>query len=216
LTLTGDVDFAIAGALKENKGLVCLNIWLRGEEPWDAVCDSLKTHPTLEVLHLRSYLTLEGVPLDPAAITSRMQALLDMMKMNKSIHTTHLNALYSDHELFRGSVIPYLETNLKTHRLRPRLLAIQKTRPIAYRSKVLGRALLAVRSDPNRFWMLLSGNSEVAFPSTTTTTTPVTNLSMPATAADTVTATRAAFPTGASAAVIVATPTTCQKRKAHP
>jgi hypothetical protein len=56
-----------------------------------------------------------------------------------------------------------------TNRLRPRLLAIQKTRPITYRAKVLGRALLAVRTDPNRFWMLLSGNPEVAFPSTTAT-----------------------------------------------
>jgi hypothetical protein len=29
-----------------------------------------------------------------------------------------------------------------------------------YRVKVLGRALLAVRTDPNRFWMLLSGNAD--------------------------------------------------------
>jgi hypothetical protein len=188
LTLTGDVDrrqvLAIAGALKENKGLVCLNIWLRGEEPRDAVCDSLKTHPTLEVLHLRSYLALEGVPLDPAAITSRIQALLDMMKMNKSIHTIHLNPLFSDHELIRGSVIPYHETN----RLRPRLLATQKTHPIAYRAKLLGRALLAVRSDPSRFWMLVSGNAEVAFASTTAMTR-------------TVTASWTASATGASASV---------------
>jgi hypothetical protein len=207
--------FAIAGALEENKGLVGLNIWyhlkMRGE-PWGAVCDSLKTHPTLQVLHLRTSDASAGGPLYPAAIPSRMQALLDMMKVNTSIHTIHLNTRDSNHELFQGSVIPYLETNLKTHRLRPRLLAIQNTRPIAYRSKVLGRALLAVRTDPNRFWMLLSGNSEVAFPSTTTTTAPVANLPMSATAADTITATRAAFPTGASSAVIVATPTTSQKR----
>jgi hypothetical protein len=53
--------------------------------------------------------------------------------------------------------------------LRPRLLAIQKIRSIAYRAKVLGRALLSVRTDPNRFWMLLSGNPEVAFSPTTAT-----------------------------------------------
>ncbi len=80
--------------------------------------------------------------------------------------------------MYRESVIPFLETN----RLRPRLLAIQKTRPIAYRAKVLGQALLAVRTDPNRFWMLLSGNAEVAFPSTTATTTPSANLPTRATA----------------------------------
>jgi hypothetical protein len=61
------------------------------------------------------------------------------------------------------------------------LLDIQQTRPIPYRAKVLGRALLAVRTDPNRFWMLLSGNAEVAFPSSTTTTTPAASLPTPAT-----------------------------------
>jgi hypothetical protein len=102
---------------------------------------------------------------------SRIQALLDMVKVNMSIHTIQLDSCCSEHELFRGSVIPYLETNL----LRPRLLALQKTRPKAYRAKVLGRALLSARNDPNRFWMLLSGNSEiVAFPLTTATTTRAT------------------------------------------
>jgi hypothetical protein len=36
-----------------------------------------------------------------------------------------------------------------------------------------GKVLLAARTDANRFWILLSGNAEVAFlPPTTTTTTP--------------------------------------------
>jgi hypothetical protein len=78
-------------------------------------------------------------------------------KCEHSIHTIH-----ADHCLFdRESAIPYLETN----RFRPWLLAIQRTRPIPYRTKVLGRALVAARTDVKRFWMLLSGNAEVAFPS---------------------------------------------------
>jgi hypothetical protein len=85
---------------------------------------------------------------------------MDMLKVNTTIHTIHLDACYSQHELFRESVTPCLETN----RHRPRLLVIQQTRPIAYRAKVLGRALLSARTDPNRFWMLLAGNPEVAFP----------------------------------------------------
>jgi hypothetical protein len=64
----------------------------------------------------------------PAVLKSPMQALLDMLKVNMSIHTTmHLDSHYIDHELYRLSLIPYLETN----RLRPRLLAIQQTRPIS-------------------------------------------------------------------------------------
>jgi hypothetical protein len=94
-------------------------------------------------------------------LKSRIQALLDMLTANTSIHTINgVPSLFREHELFLGLVIPYLETN----RLRPRVGAIQKTLPISYRATVLGRALLAVRTDPNRFWMLLSGNTEVAFP----------------------------------------------------
>jgi hypothetical protein len=127
-----------------------------------------------------------------------------MLKVNSLIHTIHVESCHSEHELCRGSVVPYLETN----RLRPRVLAIQKARSIAYRANILGRALLAARTDPNRFWMLLSGNPEVIFPSTIATTTPAANLPTPAviaTVATTVAATAA-----------VATPTACQTRKACP
>jgi hypothetical protein len=166
-------------ALLENRGLVDLNVYsfMMSDETWGAVCHSLKTHPTLQVLDLHTPTFEPSVC--SAAMAARISALLGMLKVNTVIHTIHLHSRYSEHELFRALVTPYLETN----RLRPRLLAIQKTLPIAYRAKVLGRALLAVRTDPNRFWMLLSGNAEVAFPSTTTTatTTPAANLPAPAT-----------------------------------
>jgi hypothetical protein len=171
LRLSGDRDIgnreviAIADALRENKGLIELRLSYYGfevtDETWGAVCDSLETHPTLEVLDLRG--TTRDDTTAPAVLKSQMQVLVDMMKVNTSIHTIHLDLCdlcYSEQELYRGSVIPYLETN----RLRPRLLAIQKVLPIEYRAKVLGRALLAVQTDTNRFWMLLSGNAEVAFP----------------------------------------------------
>jgi hypothetical protein len=230
---------AIAGALPENRGLVDLLILCLGfmvsEEAWDAVCDSLKAHPTLEILDLRT--TCSDATMAPSVLKSRMQALLDMMKVNMSIHTLHLNDRHREHELFLGSVLPYLETN----RLRPRLRTIQKTRPISYRAKVLGRALLIARSDPNSFWMLLSGNAEVAFPSSTPATAAATSTSTAKIAAvsasvmsalsTTVTgslgsATSAATPSTASddvfapafvaAAANTATPYTAQKRNARP
>jgi hypothetical protein len=170
---------AIASALKENRCLVDLNLWdfRINNETWDVLCDYLKTHPTLEVLNLQgAWLRSQ---LGSVAIASRIQVLVDMLKVNMTIHTIHLNAYYCEHKLFRGSVVPYLETN----RLRQRVRAIQITRPPTYRAKVLGRALLAARTDPNSFWMLLSGNPEVAFPSTTATTTLAANLPTPAFAA---------------------------------
>jgi hypothetical protein len=225
---------AIAGGLKENTGLAHLDLrygFRLSDEMWDAVYDSLKTHPTLKVLILPS--------MNPVVIKSRIQTLVGMLRMNKSIHTIHHYCdYYNQDKLFRGTIIPYLVTN----RLRPRLLAIQKICPTAYRAKVLGRALVAARKDVNRFWMLLSGNAEVAFLSmTTATTTPAASLPTPATAAAThaynvtdiavtaavavsatsnaaavavtaavaVAATRTASTTAASVATNVATPTSC-------
>jgi hypothetical protein len=164
---------AIAGALRENSGLIELKFrhdHSMSDETWGAICDSLKTHPTLEILKLRS-----GTA--PNVITSRMQALVDLFGMNMSIHTIHLHDRYIQHKLFRESVIPYLATN----RLRSRLRAIQKTCPIAYRDKVLGRALLSARTNANSFWMLLSGSAEVVFPSRVTTVAVAANLPTPAT-----------------------------------
>jgi hypothetical protein len=169
---------AIAGALKENKGLVEFNLLSRcSDETWDSFCDSLKTHPTLEILNLISHAPAPATAPAPAVITSRIQVLLGMLKMNMSIHTIHLNSRYSQHEIFRESVIPYLETN----RFRPCVRAIQIARPIPYRAMVLGRALQSARTDPNSFWMLLSGNPEVAFPSSTMAISVAANLPTPAT-----------------------------------
>jgi hypothetical protein len=145
---------AIAGALKENKGLVELELCydeLFSDKAWDAICDSLKTHPTLQVLRLQPIFPLElGVA--PAVLKFRTQALVNMLKVNTSLHTIHWGSRCSEKKICIGTVTPYLETN----RLRPRLLAIQETRPIAYRAKVLGRALLSARTNANSFWILLS------------------------------------------------------------
>jgi hypothetical protein len=209
---------AIAGALRENKGLVDLNLrynWRASDETWNAVCNYLKTHPTLQVLNLRSIQRFGEAPMPPAVLKSQIQALAEMLKVNTSIYTIHLDPHYNEHELFRRTIIPYLVTN----RLRPRLLAIQKTRPIAYRTKVLGRALLAVRTDVNSFWMLLSGNAEVAFASTTATTTLVANLPTPATVGANFTANAAPVATATDSATTasnVIVPAAGPKRKACP
>jgi hypothetical protein len=201
---------AIADALRENQGLVNLTFGMSGfwgedfrndvgmsNEAWDAVCDSLKTHPTLRVLNIfgeapfAPAVMVGGVglgPIAPDVITFRTQALLDMMKVNISIHTMHFHDHYRRHDIFRRSVIPYLETN----RFRLRVRAIQKSRPDTYRAMVLGRALSSARTDANSFWMLLSGNAEVAFPSRTTIIAEATYLPTPPNATATAAATSTA------------------------
>ena len=81
---------------------------------------------------------------------------------------------------------------------------------------MLRRALLAVRTDPNWFWMLLSGNAEVAFPSTTASlpasamiaAATSNTAAVTVTTAVTVTSTRAAASNRTSTVDSLATPTT--------
>jgi hypothetical protein len=133
-----------------------------------------------------------------------IQALVSMLKVNMSIHHIHFKSQMYPHYM---ELIPYLEKNV----CRSRLLAIQKSRPFPYRVKVLGRALLATRSDPNRFWMLLSGNAEIVSATTANLLSPSPS---PATAAATSNA--AALPAAVTGAANVAAPTACLKRKARP
>jgi hypothetical protein len=150
---------AIADALKENKGLDDLDLGRdsrMNDETWDAVCDSLKTHPTLQVLNLGMFI---GALSSPAKLKSRIRAIVDMLKESMSIDTIHMDHRYMELGLFQESVIPYLETN----KFRPRVRAIQKTRPIAYRVKVLGRALLVTRTDANSFWIFYQGMPKLLF-----------------------------------------------------
>jgi hypothetical protein len=106
---TGEQELlAIAGALKESKGLVDLQLrydFKTSDETWDAIYDSLETHPALEVLELCS-LDANAPLLAPSMNTSRIQALVDMLKGNTSIHDTiRVKDCYSEYELYRKSVI---------------------------------------------------------------------------------------------------------------
>jgi hypothetical protein len=129
----------------------------------------------------------------------------------------------------------------RLRRFRPRIRAIQKTRPIAYRAKILGQALLATLTDANRCWMILSGNADVAFPSMTTPAadvpTPVTATASAAAAsstesdADVAASVMSALTTNAAGSLSIATaaattatslvpniasPSAGQKRKVRP
>jgi hypothetical protein len=66
------------------------------DEAWGANCNSLKTHPTHEVLDLR-VVFWDAVP-TPVVLKSRIQALLDVLKVNMSIQTILLHDLYKEHD----------------------------------------------------------------------------------------------------------------------
>jgi hypothetical protein len=71
---------AIAGAVKENKGLVDLDLrhsYSVNDVAWDAISDSLKAHPTLEFWDLRAIFTDTATA--QAVLTSQIQALSPLL-----------------------------------------------------------------------------------------------------------------------------------------
>jgi hypothetical protein len=132
---------AIAGALRENEGLIELNLsWFGSrvsDEAWGTVYDSLQAHPTLEVLDLRSRLAFTDNTIHPTVFKSRLQALLNMMKVNISIHTIHL-----DYRLDANSLWMLLSGNVE-------VAFPSRTTTIAVAANVPTLATAAVTSNAN-------------------------------------------------------------------
>jgi hypothetical protein len=209
--ITGATATVLAQVLGRNQGPTKLDYCYIDNF---ALADGLRGNSRLKSLRPR-------LSINPEDGNQELLAIAGALEENTGL--VHLDIRYRDrsnhYELWRGTITPYLEAN----RARPRVYAIQKARPIAYRTKILGRAHLAALTDVNRFWMLLSGNVEIAFPLTmTATTTPAATLPTLATAAATsnaaviavtaavtVIATRTASTTAASATTKLATPTAC-------
>jgi hypothetical protein len=85
-----------------SNGLVDLDLvyeFTMSYETWVAVCDSLKTDPTLE---FEGKLMMLPEQLHPAQLKVRMQSLVDMLKVNTLIHTIPLDYCFYEHELYRG------------------------------------------------------------------------------------------------------------------
>jgi hypothetical protein len=148
-------------ALANNRGL--LNLFLQfnsiSDENWTILCESLKAHPTLTSLNL-SY-TRPRIPTggriavtDDDQKTRRTRVVAEMVQHNTVLHRIPLSGHERDEQIYTESIRPHLETNL----YRPRVLAVKKTIARPFREKVLGRALYAVKSNPNLVWMFLSEN----------------------------------------------------------
>jgi hypothetical protein len=153
----------VAQALAANLGLVKLYFGRQtlNAENWNLLVRSLASHPSLEVLDLggtrerqsRQEL-LSVTPVDRRA--RRTSAIAEILKSNTVIHTVSLSDADLHRDIFDESIQPWLEMNL----FWPRIMSIKGTvGPL--REKVLGQALRKVRHNPNRMWMILSGNGDV-------------------------------------------------------
>jgi hypothetical protein len=88
--------------------------------------------------------------------TLRMQAMMDVLRVNTVLHTIQLNRDGFDSEILDSIVYPLLLAN----KYRPRVGAITDVEG-TLRHKLLGRALGSISSNPSLIWMFLSGNANV-------------------------------------------------------
>jgi hypothetical protein len=158
---TNDAEMAVVfAALANNSGLVELDLYCCyiSDDNWSSLCQSLQAHPTLTSLGLRNTLPRPRIG-GRIALTAdqkahRTRLLADMVQRNTVLHNIQLSEDERDEEIYTGSILPYLETNL----YRPRVLAVKKTKERPFREKMLGRALASVKTNANLVWMFLSEN----------------------------------------------------------
>jgi hypothetical protein len=146
-------------ALAENEGLVTLDLRYRplSDEIWIALWQSVARHPKLEKLVLPHVGGTFGYDLAmDTQKTLRMQAMMDVLRVNTVLHTIQLNRDGFDSEILDSIVYPLLLAN----KYRPRVGAITDVEG-TLRHKLLGRALGSISSNPSLIWMFLSGNANV-------------------------------------------------------
>jgi hypothetical protein len=151
---------ALVQGLVQNCGLVRLDLSNRvvNDANWKALCMSLKTHPTLEVLGLRTTTSSTDRQARDFKTTrkNRMLDLEEMLKVNTLIHTIELGSNECDESLLQHFIRPRLKRNLYL----PRLSAM-KNGDSLLRAKLLRRALESKQESPDALWMFISQNKDI-------------------------------------------------------
>jgi hypothetical protein len=141
-------------ALPTNQGLelLALNNVVMSDETWVLLFRSLSTHNTMKSLSLigwRSHLSAESK-------TTRMRAILQMLQHNTVMRTIQLSDDFTeDEEMYQSSILPRLEMNRNSFEVQRRAV---KRADLSIRAQLLGRALHAVRYNPDLVFRFLSEN----------------------------------------------------------
>jgi hypothetical protein len=145
-------------ALAENEGLVALDLTYAPmtDEMWIALWQSVARHPKLEKLVLPQHGSTWRDGNTDAQKTIRMQVMVDALRVNTVLHTIELRRPAFDEDILDSIVYSLLLAN----RYRPRVGTITEEEG-RLRSKLLGRALASISSNPSLIWMFLSGNANV-------------------------------------------------------
>jgi hypothetical protein len=155
----GDFE-TLAQALKENEGLVTLDIAGQPiiEESWRLILKSIQNHPSLQVLDL--HLTPSSRKMSSATKTERMLAIVEMLQVNTVILQIHMLLHECDKQVLQDLINPRLQLNL--YRLRVRAI---KVAPGMLRRKLVACALGKVSKNINLLWLILRENVDTDFQS---------------------------------------------------
>jgi hypothetical protein len=154
----GDFE-TLARALKENKGLVTLDLAGQpiSEESWRVILQSIRKHPSLQVLDLS--LTPSSRRMSPAAKTERMLAIMEILQVNTMLLQIQMLLHECDKQILEDQINPRLQLNLYRKNIR----SIKDVNTGLLHRKLLGRALGQVRNNSDLLWLILGENVDTDF-----------------------------------------------------
>jgi hypothetical protein len=143
-------------ALPGNLGIEHLAIGdVMSDETWSLFFHSLATHPRMKFMTIFPC-TFPHQPLSAESKSSRMKAILRMVYLNTVVRTIDVSHNpFIDEEVFQSSILPRLEMNRSCFELQRQ--AVKRAGP-SIRPQLLGRALHAVRYNPELVFLFLSEN----------------------------------------------------------
>jgi hypothetical protein len=154
-----EVDICcLARALPGNMGIEYLAVCVQGsicEETWSLLFRSLSTHPQIKfliILHESFWRPTFSIA---AANTTRMHAILQMLRLNTVVHTIEVPEYFRDEAIYQNSILPRLEMNRSCFEVQRR--AMKRADP-SIRPQLLGRALHVVQYNPDLVFRFLYEN----------------------------------------------------------
>jgi hypothetical protein len=150
------ITHALVAALRENKGLVHLEVCFRwfNKSDWTDLLESISLHASLCSLHLILQHSLHISLEKPLEAT---KAVADMLTVNERIEVMSFDDDTFDKDNWDAFVVPKLECN----KYRKRFPSIQTIEEASTRAAVLARALAKFASQPHLVLMLLNQNHDI-------------------------------------------------------
>jgi hypothetical protein len=151
---------ALAEALGDNQGLVKFSPrkQLINDENWTILCQSLRSHSTLETLDLSgTFHDLNAGIMSNASKTHRCNCIVELLRSNMVLRSIHLTRKERDETIWRESIVPHLQTR----KFQPLIQEIKAVTDQPRRFKLFGRALDSVNTKPCLLYLFLSGNVDI-------------------------------------------------------